>query len=195
MRIDRRNTRARLALLAFSIILTLALYFVSRSPNFSVLRQQWTVESSVFKSHDYQPPSTGNYSQSAQTATSALNILLEQDIELSDLAGKGQRVSVLSALLEAIIEDPTIPRESFFGYRTQDFGWWRLSGKTYLPWGDRLESEVGIVMCFGQKFCPCCAEHSNASQCTWVYNTNRDILCWRARFSVGKAGKVEGDIL
>lgn len=151
MKFDRRNTRGRLALLAFSVILTFALYLASRSPNFSALRQPWTVESSWLKPHNYQPPTTGNYSQSAQAATSALNRLREQDIELSDLAGKGLRVSVLATLLEAIIEDPTIPRESFFGFRTQDFGWWRLSGKTYLPWGDSLESEVGIVMCVGQK--------------------------------------------
>lgn len=140
MKIDRRNSRGRLVILGVvSLILTFALYFAQRSPNFKAVSQQWT------------PPPRGNYSQSAQEATSALKSLLEQDIELSDLAGKGQRVSVFSTLLEAIIEEPTISRDNFFGFRTHEFGWWRLSSKTYLPWGDRSESEVGIVMCVGQQ--------------------------------------------
>lgn len=150
MRLDRRNIRVRLAVLgALSLILPSALYFASRSPSFDALRQQGALEFS--NTHNHRPPTTGSYFKNAQESTAALESLLEQDIEPSDLAGKGQRVSILSTLLEAIIEDPTIPRDSFFGFRIQDFGWWRLLNTTYLPWGDRSESEVGIVMCVGQK--------------------------------------------
>lgn len=150
MRLDRRNTWVRLAVFgAVSLILPSALYFASRSPSFDALRQQVTLEYS--NTHNHRPPTTGSYLQNAQESTSVLGSLLEQDIELSDLAGKGQRVSLLSTILEAIIEDPTIPRDSFYGFRTQEFGWWRLSNTTYLPWEDRSESEVGIVMCVGQK--------------------------------------------
>lgn len=150
MRLDRRNTWVRLAVFgAVSLILPSALYFASRSPSFDALIQQGTLEYS--NNHNHRPPTTGSYLQNAQESASVLGSLLEQDIELSDLAGKGQRVSLLSTILEAIIEDPTIPRDSFYGFRTQEFGWWRLSNTTYLPWEDRSESEVGIVMCVGQK--------------------------------------------
>ena len=152
MKIDGRNTRGRLVVLgAISLILASVLYFTSRVSSFSALRQQGAFGNSLSSIPNHQPPTTGSYSHSSQEATSALESLLEQDIELSDLAGKGQRVSALSTLLEAIIEDPTIPRDGFFGFRTQEFGWWRLSSKTYLPWADGLESEVGIVMCVGQR--------------------------------------------
>lgn len=152
MKLDRRKLRARLVLLAAgSFILSSALYFASASPRFNIFTQKSAAENPLLSTLSHQPPTEGSYLQSAQQATSVLESLLEQDIEVSDLAGKGQRVSALSALLEAIIEDPTIPRNNFFRFRTQEFGWWRLSNKTYLPWGNRSESEVGIVMCVGQR--------------------------------------------
>lgn len=152
MKFDGRNTRGRLAILgAIALLLPLALHLASRSSSFNALRQQGAFESSLSSTSDHQLPTKGSYSHRAQEATSALESLLETDLESSDLAGQGRRVSALSILLEAIIEDPTIPRDSFFRFRTQEFGWWRLSSKTYLPWVDKLESEVGIVMCVGQK--------------------------------------------
>ena len=148
-----RINRGRLAIFlgAISLILPSALYLVLRSSRLNALRRQGAFELPLSSSRDHQPPTTGSHLQIAQEATSALENSLEQDLELLDLAGKGQRVSALSNLLEAIIEDPTIPRDSFFRFRTQEFGWWRPSSKTYLPWGDKLESEVGIVMCVGRK--------------------------------------------
>ena len=121
---------------AVSLLIASALYLASRNSSFSTLGHQGF---------------SGNYYHDAQVATSALQSLLEQNIDLSDLAGKGRRVATLSTLLEAIIEDPTVPRDSFFAFRTQEFGWWKLRSKTYLPWGNRGESEVGIVMCVGQR--------------------------------------------
>ncbi len=152
MKLDGRNTRARLAVLAaFSLIFSFALYSSSKNLSFTSWGQQGLLEHSLPSTHNHRPPTPDSYYNSAKEATSALERLLEQDIELSDLAGKGLRVSTLSALLEAIIEDPTTPRDSFFGFRTREFGWWRLWGKTYLPWADTGESDVGIVMCVGQK--------------------------------------------
>lgn len=152
MKLDGKNTRSRLILFgAGSFILSFTLYFTSTSPRFNALRQQGALGNSLSSTLNHQPPTNSSYSQSAQQATFALESLLEQDIELSDLAGKGERVSALSTLLEAIIEDPTIPRDNFFRFRIQEFGWWRLSSETYVPWGNRLESEVGIVMCVGQR--------------------------------------------
>ena len=153
MKLDGRNTRGKLAIIlaAVSLILPSALFFAPRSSSFIAFRMQKPSGISLSSTHNHQPPTTDSYSQSAQEATSTLESLLAQDIEISDLAGKGQRVTALTTLLEAIIEDPTIPRDSFFGFRTQEFGWWRLSSKTYLPWEDGLKSEVGIVMCVGQK--------------------------------------------
>ena len=149
MRLDTRNTRGRLAIFgAVSLIIPSALYFASRS---SSLRQQGLLADSLSSSHGHQPQTTGSYFHRAKEATYALESLLEEDSEISDLVGKGQRISAFSALLEAIIEDPTIPRDRFLDLRTQEFGWWRLSSKTYLPWGNKLEPEVGIVMCAGQK--------------------------------------------
>lgn len=139
MRLDGRNTRGRLIILgAICLVLFSALYLIN------TLRQQEVWGNS-------QPPATGSYLYDAQLATSALESLLEKNIHLSDLAGKGQRVLTLSVLLGAIIEDPTIPRDKFFRFRNQEFGWWRLRSSTYLPWGNRGESEVGIVMCVGQR--------------------------------------------
>lgn len=152
MKFDRRNTRARLLLLgAGFFILSSALYFASTSPIFNVFTQHSASGNPLLSTLNHQLPAKGSYLQIAQQATSALESLLEQNIELSDLAGRGQRVSALSALLEAIIEDPTIPRNDFFRFRTQEFGWWKLSNRTYLPWGNKPESEVGIVMCVGQR--------------------------------------------
>ncbi|CAF9927652.1 hypothetical protein IMSHALPRED_007265 [Imshaugia aleurites] len=152
MKLDGRNTRGRLAILcAISLIIPSALYFASRTSGLNAFRQQGALKDSLLSSHNHQASTTDSYFHRAQEATSALEFLLSKDLELSDLAGKGQRVSALSALLEAIIEDPTIPRDNFFGFRTQEFGWWRLSNKTYLPWENKLESEVGIVMCVGQR--------------------------------------------
>ncbi len=152
MKLDGRNSRKLAILGAVSLVLLSALYcFASKSSNTNAFRKQGASDIPFSSSHDDQPPTTDSYSQSAQRATSALESLLAKEIEISDLAGKGLRVSALATLLEAIIEDPTIPRDSFFGFRTQEFGWWRLSSKTYLPWEDRLMSEVGIVMCVGQK--------------------------------------------
>lgn len=152
MKFDLRNPRGRLAILgAISLILPSALYFASRSSSFNASRRQGAYGNSFSSTHSHQSTTTGSYVRIAQEATSALESLLEQDIDVSDLGGKGRRVSALSTLLGAIIEDPTIPRDSFFGFRTEEFGWWRLSSKTYLPWGNTLESEVGIVMCVGQK--------------------------------------------
>lgn len=105
----------------------------------------------MLSNHNHQPPTEGSYFHTAQEATSALENLLEEVIDLSDLAGRGRRISALSTLLEAIIEDPTISRDSFFRFRNQEFGWWRLSSKTYLPWEDRMQSGVGLVMCIGQR--------------------------------------------
>lgn len=151
MKLDGRNTRGRLAVLgAVSLILSSALYFASRSSSINPLKQQGTFEDTLSSIHDQEQPVTSTYFQ-AQEATAALEALLEQDLALSDLVGKGQRFLALSILLEAIIEDPTIPRDSFFGFRNQEYGWWEISNKTYLPWEDKLVSEVGIVMCVGQK--------------------------------------------
>ncbi len=152
MKLDGRNSRKLAILGAGSLVLLSALYFfASKSSNINAFRKQGASDIPFSSTDDDQPPTTDSYSQSAQRATSALESLLATEIEISDLAGKGLRVSALATLLEAIIEDPTIPRDSFFGFRTQEFGWWRLSSKTYLPWEDRLMSEVGIVMCVGQK--------------------------------------------
>ena len=149
MKLDGRNTRGRFAILgAICLVLSSALYLASRSSSFHTLGQQGV---SVLSTHGYQPSATGNYFKDAQVATSALESLLEKDLDLFDLAGKGQRVSILSTLLEIIIEDPTIPRDSFFRFRNHEFGWWRLRSRTYLPWENNRESEVGIVMCVGQR--------------------------------------------
>lgn len=148
-KLDRRNARRRLAILgAISLIITSTLYLASKSPSFATLGQQTISGESILNTHDYH---ANNYLYSAQVATSALESLLSKDIDISDLAGRGQRVSAFSNLLEAIIEDPTIPRDGFFGFREQEFGWWRLRSETYLPWGNRGQSEVGIVMCVGQR--------------------------------------------
>lgn len=145
MRLDGRNTRGRFAILgAICLVLFSALYLASRSSSFNTLGQQRVWGNS-------RPPATGDFLHDAQLATAALESLLEEDIDLSDLAGKGLRVSTLSALLRAIIEDPTIPRDSFLRFRNQEFGWWRLRSSTYLPWENTGESEVGIVMCVGQR--------------------------------------------
>ena len=152
MKLDGRNSRKLAILGAASLVLPSALYFfASKNSNINAFRKQGPSDIPFSSTHDDQPPTTDSYSQSAQRATSALESLLATEIEIPDLAGKGLRVSALATLLEAIIEDPTIPRDSFFGFRTQEFGWWRLSSKTYLPWEDSLMSEVGIVMCVGQK--------------------------------------------
>lgn len=151
MKLDGRNTRWRLAVLgAVSLTLSTALYFASKGSDFNAISKQGAFGSSLLSNLKQQSATAGSYLHRAQEATSALDSLLEKDIELSDLAGKGQRVSELSTLLEAIIEDPTISRESFFRFRTHEFGWWRLRSETYLPWGDRGES-TGMVMCIGQK--------------------------------------------
>ena len=141
-KLDGRILRGRLVILGtIALGLFSLLYFASKSLGFRL------------STYNYQPLATGNHIQDAQVATSALESLLENDIPVSDLAGKGQRVSALSALLEAIIEDPTIPRDKFFHFRNQEFGWWRLRSETYLPWKNTAESKVtsGIVMCAGQK--------------------------------------------
>ena len=152
MKLDGRNTRGRLVLLgAVSFILAIALYFTLTSSSFKASRQQGAFEKSLVNTHGHQGPTTHSYLHSAQEATSELEVLLEKDLASSDLSGKGERVSALSTLLEAIIEDPTIPRDDFFRFLTQEFGWWRHSSETYLPYGERLESKVGIVMCVGQK--------------------------------------------
>ena len=152
MRPDRSKTRGRLAILVVvSFILASALLLASRTSNFDTFRQQGVDNNVLSSTHNHQSPTTGSYFQNAQEATSALEIMLEEGIKISDLAGKGQRISALSSLLEAVVEDPTIPRDSFFRFRTHEFGWWRLSNKTYLPWGDNLDSEAGIIMCVGQK--------------------------------------------
>ena len=152
MKLDRRNSQGRLAILgAVSLILSFALYFASKTSSFNALRHSIPLENLLSSTDHQQPPILDSYLHSAQEATSVLESLLEKDIEISDLAGRGQRVSTLSTLLEAIIEDPTIPRDNFFGFRTQEFGWWKLQSRTYLPWVDRGESEVGIVMCVGQR--------------------------------------------
>ena len=152
MKVDGRNTRGRLALLGVvSFTLAIALYFTLTSSSFKVSSQQGAFEESLVNTHDHQRPTTLSYLHSAQEATSDLEILLKKDIASSDLAGKGQRVSALSILLEAIIEDPTIRREDFFRFLTHEFGWWRHSSETYLPYGERIELKTGIVMCVGQK--------------------------------------------
>ena len=145
-KLDGRITRGRLAILGtIALGFSSLLYLASKSPGFRL------------STHNYRPLATGNHVHDAQVATSALESLLESDIHVSDLAGKGQRVSALSNLLEAIIDDPTIPRDNFFSFRNQEFGWWRLRSKTYLPWRNTVESEVeptelmGIVMCVGQR--------------------------------------------
>ena len=146
MKPDGRSTRGRLAILGIiAFVLSSLLYLASKSSGFRL------------STHNYQPPATGNYVHDAQVATSTLEGLLENDLDSSDLAGKARRVSALSTLLEAINEDPTIPRDNFFRFRTQEFGWWKLRSKTYLPWENAAESEVGpmeltgIVMCVGQR--------------------------------------------
>ena len=139
---DARNTRGRLAILgAIALGISSLLYLASKSSGFRL------------STHNYQLLATGNPIHDAQVATSALESLLENDIYVSDLAGKGQRVSALATLLEAIIHDPTIPRDKFFRFQSQEFGWWRLRNNTYLPWRKTAESEVtsGIVMCVGQR--------------------------------------------
>ena len=140
MKLDGRSIRGRLAVLGFiTLVLSSLLYFASKSSSFKL------------STHNYQPPATGNYIHDAQVATSTLETLLEKDIDISDLVGKGQRVSALSTLLEALIEDPTIPRDNFFRFRDQEFGWWRLRSKTYLPWENGEGLEAGMVMCVGQR--------------------------------------------
>ena len=152
MKFDGRNTRGRLALLgAVSFILAIALYYTLTSSSFKASRQQGAFEESLVNTYDHQRPTTPSYLHSAQEATSDLEALLEKDLASSDLSRKGQRVSALSTLLEAIIEDPTIPRDNFFRFLTHEFGWWRHSSETYLPYGEKTESKVGIVMCVGQK--------------------------------------------
>ena len=152
MKVDGRNTGSRLALLgAVSFILAIALYFTLTSSSFKASRQQGAFEESLVNTHDHQRPTTLSYLHSAQEATSDLEVLLEKDLALSDLSGKGQRISALSTLLEAIIEDPTIPRDNFLRFLTHEFSWWRHSSETYLPYGEKIESKVGIVMCVGQK--------------------------------------------
>ena len=152
MKLDGRNTRGRLAILgAVSFVLAIALYFALTSSSFKASRQQGAFEKSLANTHNHQRPTTLSYLHSAQEATSDLEVLLEKDLASSNLLGKGQRVSALSTLLEAIIEDPTIPRDDFFRFLAQEFGWWRHSSETYLPYGERSESKVGIVMCVGQK--------------------------------------------
>ena len=145
-KLDGRIIRGWLAILGIVILgFSSLLYLASRSSGFRLSTQ------------NYQPPATGNYIHDAKVATSALENLHENHIESSDLAGKAQRASALSTLLEAIIEDPTIPRDNFFRFRTQEFGWWRLRSKTYVPWENTAESAVGpteltgIVMCVGQR--------------------------------------------
>ena len=152
MKVDGRNTRSRLAILgAVSFILAIALYFFLTSSRFKASRQQGAFEESLVNIHDHQRPTTLSYLHSAQEATTNLEVLLEKDLASSDLAGKGLRVSALSTLLEAIIEDPTIPRDNFFRFLTHEFSWWRHSSKTYLPYGEKIVPKVGIVMCVGQK--------------------------------------------
>ena len=152
MKVDGRNARGRLALLgAVSFILAIALYFTLTSSSLKASRQQGAFEESLVDTHDHQRPSTLSYLHSAQEATSDLEFLLEKDLASSDLSGKGQRVSALSTLLEAIIEDPTIPRDNFFRFLTHEFSWWRPSSEAYLPYGEIIESKVGVVMCVGQK--------------------------------------------
>ena len=152
MKVDGRNTWGRLALLgAVSFTLAIALYLTLTSSSFKASSQQGAFEESLVNTHDHQRPTTFSYLHSAQEATSDLEILLEKDIASSDLSGKGLRVSALSTLLEAIIEDPTIPRDNFFRFLTHEFSWWRHSSETYLPYGERIESKMGIVMCVGQK--------------------------------------------
>ena len=149
MWLDRKNRKKLAVIGTISLTFTSVLYLASRSPSFKAWTQQASLENPLSITHDLHLSSTGTYLRTAQKATSTLNSLLEQHIEISDLEGKGLRVSTLATLLEAIIEDPTISRESFFGFRAQEFGWWKIRSKTYLPWGGNGESEVGIVMCAG----------------------------------------------
>ena len=141
-KLDGRFTRGRLAILG-----TIALGF------FSLLYLASKRSGFRLSTYNYQPLATDEYILDAQVASSASESLLENDIHVSDLAEKGQRVSALSTLLDAIIQDPTIPRDKFFRFRNQEFGWWKLRSKTYLPWRNTAESEVtsGIVMCVGQR--------------------------------------------
>ena len=138
-KLDGRATRRWLAILGTIALGFSSLYLASKSSGFRR------------STHNYQLLATGNPMHDAQVATSTLENLLENDIYVSDLAEKGRRVSALSTLLEAIIDDPTIPRDNFFSFRNQEYGWWRLRSKTYLPWRDTAESEVGVVICVGQK--------------------------------------------
>ena len=141
-KLDGRFVRGRLVVLGvIALGFSSLLYVASKSLGFRL------------STYNYQPLAIGNNIKDAQVATSTLESLLENDTHVSDLVGKGQRVSALSTLLEAIIDDPTIPRENFFRFRNQEFGWWRLRTKTYLPWRNTAESEVtsGIVMCVGQR--------------------------------------------
>ena len=152
MRLDRRSARGRLAILGtIAFAFSSALYLSLKHSSFRAVGQQEGLGNTLLRPYKYELPATGSYVHRAQVATSALKRLLEQNIELSDLAEKGQRVSALSTLLEAIIEDPTIPRDSFFRFWTREFGWWKPRSKTYLPWGDTGASEVGIVMCVGER--------------------------------------------
>ena len=152
MWLDKKHTRGRLALLgALSILIPSVLYLTSKSPSLDVLMPQGLLGNVFSNSHDQRPPATGNYSHSTQKATSTLKGLLEPDTEIAHLAERAQRVSALTTLLETILDQPAIPRDSFFDFRAQDFGWWRLRSNTYLPWEGRSEAEVGIVMCVGQR--------------------------------------------
>lgn len=71
---------------------------------------------------------------------------------MDDLVGIGDRIVTFSSVLKAIISLPSLGRRTpFQDLFNKQFGWFRLSNSTYLPWASQSSSqEIGIVICVPQ---------------------------------------------
>ena len=90
----------------------------------------------------------------ASNATGAhLQALLNETIEITDWAGMGDRVALLTELVEAHMQHPTLDEDSLLRPLRQLFPWWYPTISSYIPWkntnSDAVGLTTGIVMCVG----------------------------------------------
>ena len=93
------------------------------------------------------------YIDQVNTTQHELQALLAQPISFEDFAGMGERIALLSSILQTHVSDASLDRTSFHSDFQDCFPWWNPPYSTYTPWSSlstaSADNTTGIVMCVG----------------------------------------------
>ena len=91
--------------------------------------------------------------KAANATGTRLQALLNETVEITNWAGMGDRVGLLTELVEAHMQHPSLDDNSLIRPLRHMFPWWYPATSSYIPWRKAISGAdsltTGIVMCVG----------------------------------------------